>query len=221
MSIRVNTELPLVRLNLHDIERILDLMIKEVTLHDTKKKAKVSIHLNTTEFETIQQAQKFIAHYDATYNSEAKSFGDKLKKFSISVACHDQDVDDYRKRGYRTLDIEVTESSVKTTSYGDSKTSGMWVIQQGEFLDGLIRQYAVTTAPVKALKVVGLSTSGLIIAGGTVAAILVTPLLLPVALVGVAGMFASMQATKGKTQSSITFLPPPARDTGVLVNVAR
>lgn len=221
MSIRVNTELPLVRLNLHDIEYILDLMIKEVTLHNAKKKARISIQLNTTEFESIVLAQKFIAHYDATYSHDGKSFAENLKKIKISVACHDHDEADYRKRGYRTLDIEVTESSVKTTSYGDSKTSEMWVIQQGEILDALIRQYAITTAPVKVLKVVGLSTSGMLVVGGLAAGIFVTPFLLPLVALGGLSALVSMKATAGKTQSSITFLPPPARDTDVLVNVAR
>lgn len=220
MTIKSNPDLPLVRMNLQEIEETLNYMVGVVTHHKAKKKAKVGITLNSTEFDSVENAKKFILHYDATYNNTLQSFAEKIVNIKLEATCNDFDEDSYRDRSYRNMEVTVRDNQVRTMVYGDNNTDVSWVHQQAELFDAHMRQYAIPAAP-KAIKVVGLSGAGLIAVSGLVAGLLVSPLFLPVIVVGGAIAFASHKTTQGKIASQISFLPAPARNADVLVNVAR
>jgi hypothetical protein len=207
-------------MSLQEIEETLNYMAGAVTLHKSKKKAKIGITLNSTEFDSIEKAKKFIAHYDSNYSHSGQSFADKIVNIKLEAKCTDADEDSYRDRGYRNMEVDIRENQVRTMVYGDNNTDVSWVHGQAELFDAHMRQYALPVA-AKAVKVVGLSSAGLISVGGLVAGLLISPFFLPVIVVGGAIAFASHKTTQGKIISKVSFLPAPERNADVLVNVAR
>lgn len=224
MAIESNRDLPLVSLNLNDIETLFDYISQRVKNGRPKAPVVLSVAINTVTFDSLDKAKQFIKHYDSTYGGEGKSFAEKIHTLKLEAKCYDHDLTDYRMRGYRDIEVTVEENKVHTMVYCQDNVSTYrpttWVTQESKALEGFLLQFS-KPAQLPISRIVGLSGSGLTIAGGLAAGILLNPILIPIAVFGAGMALLTMKFSKGEITNNINFLPAPERNTDVLVNVVR
>lgn len=222
MSIWTESTQCKLNLNLDDITAILDYMAEQVTLGDPKRKASISVSLNGTSYESIAAAKKWIGIYEDKY-AHRGAFVDQMRSLELEVKCVDSHVKDWMLRGYRKLGLEINNHQNRIICYSDDRVGspGFNVEAIGNLFLAYLKQYQLKTPPVKAVKVVGLSTAGLMAVGGLLGGILITPFALPVIVVGGAIAATSLIVGNRKFSNNISFLPAPVRNTDVLVDVVR
>lgn len=217
MSFLERKNLPPLDVNLDSIKEILAKLRFIVTKGEPSKEVRIKVHLGSVDYTSLEDALRFADYFWKNYPNQDLLSDQVLK---LEVGYHDHDRNRYQYGGYRVASVVIAPKYTRTDVYGCSQTKTEWVESALTELTEFVLTYQRNQGNV-AGRIVGLSSAGVMAAGGLAAGIMFTPFALPLLPVAGGLAYKIYRDYKRLSVRNLSLLPAPKRDMDVLPNVIR